>query len=826
MNSASTSPIPSPLKRVNASGVRPKSKIASEWEKWSSTPDYLVETGQDPIKYYREFFCLKPNNVVQREAVARLTRDELLGSHKSNVSLLFMTAVELLQIADGDSLIRSNILRTLSVLVRDVLERDYENPSQNIVSILVGEPKNVESTFTDLVAALDSMIRDTESDPGLRHAALQFTLLLVSTLSTSNLASYFLRRDLFSGLVSFIIDEKTKKYAFDASLLIGLLAGYREVRDDTGDEQEQEKGEVTKNPYSVRIEDFIEEATMTRIIDLITTVLLRSRDAYLSIQDDSPPSVVSSVASFVYNLPQYLNLSNSFNWNLPSLPISIPITVSSIPATVNLNLDFKGKGRVGDDQKDRSSMRSSRDVWTATPTPDVSTPGSIHSFVSETTSIQSPHLLSSSNCRSPSHRPLLQKKISKSGEDDPFYELPSEELAILSTCFEFWSLNRIFASLIFSATEANELPTTLISLSSYIFTHASTSRRSQIYARMCLELLMMVVENGEGKLSQQVESDKVRMCRQRQPILPYPDSEEKRQLMASLLDSVVLYLRHNLKRRFDLESYTIALRLLKRIIQQVKSEGVTLEYDWMIVWKSIINLSSYVVTQIRELRAVSGEQVDRLISQVFITLSYAIFWSEHFLPCRFAQAQFYYELLQSEAILTSLSNLLGNPTISTVPSTTEPDDLTASPPRLKDVDPVSPLPKFEFPSNLNDLTSTGSFASSRIGGVDLVVTKACISNLQTALSYFQNVIKLRTLSLLDSDLDPEVGEVTLEPHEILKVIESNLTGVEFVENIAMGDMGKGGGDNEEERMKFKEELMVVVREDTKRLLEQRKELHD
>ena len=110
--------------------------------------------------------------------------------------------------------------------------------------------------------------------------------------------------------------------------------------------------------------------------------------------------------------------------------------------------------------------------------------------------------------------------------------------------------------------------------------------------------------------------------------------------------------------------------------------------------------------------------------------------------------------------------------------------------------------------------------------MDLVVTKACISNLQTALSYFQNVIKLRTLSLLDSDLDPEVGEVTLEPHEILKIIESNVAGVELVENMAMGDMRKGGGDNEEERMIFKEELMVVVREDIKRLLEQRKELHD
>lgn len=82
----------------------------------------------------------------------------------------------------------------------------------------------------------------------LRHRALQLALVVVSTVGQGSLVAYFLRRDLFSTLVSFIADAETKPFAFEATLLLGLLANYRKCE--------------ARNPYGVRIEDFVEEGVM------------------------------------------------------------------------------------------------------------------------------------------------------------------------------------------------------------------------------------------------------------------------------------------------------------------------------------------------------------------------------------------------------------------------------------------------------------------------------------------------------------------------------------------------------------------------------------
>jgi uncharacterized membrane protein len=82
----------------------------------------------------------------------------------------------------------------------------------------------------------------------LRHRALQLALVVVSTVGQGSLVAYFLRRDLFSTLVSFIADDETKPFAFEATLLLGLLANYRKCE--------------ARNPYGVRIEDFVEEGVM------------------------------------------------------------------------------------------------------------------------------------------------------------------------------------------------------------------------------------------------------------------------------------------------------------------------------------------------------------------------------------------------------------------------------------------------------------------------------------------------------------------------------------------------------------------------------------
>ena len=69
------------------------------------------------------------------------------------------------------------------------------------------------------------------------------------------------------------------------------------------------------------------------------------------------------------------------------------------------------------------------------------------------------------------------------------------------------------------------LPSTLISLSSYIFSHAFLSPRSRIYSRLTLNLLTLLVDDaGDGKLcyvgdekaggEKELKEPQIRMCRQ------------------------------------------------------------------------------------------------------------------------------------------------------------------------------------------------------------------------------------------------------------------------------------------------------------------------
>jgi len=212
--------------------------------------------------------------------------------------------------------------------------------------------------------------------------------------------------------------------------------------------------------------------------------------------------------------------------------------------------------------------------------------------------------------------------------------------------------------------------------------------------------------------------------------------------------------------------------------------------------------------------------------QIFVTLAYAAYWGEQLLPSQHEQALLYFELLNSDSTLSDLSDLLGITTLaSNLPSPFPAAfDLTASPPQLRGVDPLSPLPRFYFPmppttTNNGSVSPTYSVRSvthygegATGAGAGFVATE-CISNIRSTLTYFQNLIAQHAFSLEDESEDP------LESDEILSIIERNLGGVEMIESNAMGDLPRFAGGREKDREVFERELTDIVREDMKRLLE-------
>ena len=157
---------------------------------------------------------------------------------------------------------------------------------------------------------------------------------------------------------------------------------------------------------------------------------------------------------------------------------------------------------------------------------------------------------------------------------------PIEGCIILLPIFEFVLRNRKFTSIFVegvntAAGDQNSrppLPHTILSLSSYLLTHAtSTSSRAVAYANIALNILLALVETKEiMQVFCESSPHPVRLCRQvcfavvsiilslkmflqRFPVLPFAPSP--RPLICAVLDSCILWLRHNLHKRLETSLY-------------------------------------------------------------------------------------------------------------------------------------------------------------------------------------------------------------------------------------------------------------------------------
>ncbi|KAI9753267.1 MAG: hypothetical protein M4579_005240 [Chaenotheca gracillima] len=219
--------------------------------------------------FWREFFLLRPDKARLRGVLANLPADDLLH-FQSQTRLLFSRSIENVNIARAPS--DEIALDTLTAFLGGVLNKKYTNPSSDIISVLAGLDK-VDAVFTDFVTSLDVTIRNGR-DLETRQKAVEAALSVTSGAFQTSLLSYFTHRDLFPSLVKYIQDSNDTSRSFQPFLLLGLLANYNRFE--------------FQNPYRLRLEDFVNEGTIQKIIRAIGLESRILRDGYVAVQDDLP----------------------------------------------------------------------------------------------------------------------------------------------------------------------------------------------------------------------------------------------------------------------------------------------------------------------------------------------------------------------------------------------------------------------------------------------------------------------------------------------------------------------------------------------------------
>lgn len=138
------------------------------------------------------------------------------------------------------------------------------------------------------------------------------------------------------------------------------------------------------------------------------------------------------------------------------------------------------------------------------------------------------------------------------------YRPPLEATVLLST-YDAVNANNVFRiSFVSFRPEKNkdDFPFgSYLSLSSYLLQHSQRSARASLYARLNLLTLQILITDNEaaGRLCSSDNAAVIRLCRQRQPVLP--SVRENRPLAAVILDCVVSGIDHNLQQHIDEELY-------------------------------------------------------------------------------------------------------------------------------------------------------------------------------------------------------------------------------------------------------------------------------
>ncbi|KAF9056114.1 hypothetical protein BJ165DRAFT_477877 [Panaeolus papilionaceus] len=230
--------------------------------------------------------------------------------------------------------------------------------------------------------------------------------------------------------------------------------------------------------------------------------------------------------------------------------------------------------------------------------------------------------------------------VNQDSPKEKFKDLPTHSTVILLTVYEFLKRNPLFISVVLEdlvspidkPLTSSPLLCNIICLASYICSHASSvsSPRSVAYANLSLNILLVLVERSlVMEFITQTASPSIHICRQKLPSLPR--SPPQQPIICSVLECCVLWLRHNLHRRLEIQPYMSCL------------------------W-GLLGLITFVSSRIDEIYTSGG--IAPVIFETFAVLELALTRSEVFISTPQAIHQFIYELVRSSSTLIKQEPLL------------------------------------------------------------------------------------------------------------------------------------------------------------------------
>ena len=185
-----------------------------------------------------------------------------------------------------------------------------------------------------------------------------------------------------------------------------------------------------------------------------------------------------------------------------------------------------------------------------------------------------------------------------------------------------------------------------LSYTSYLVHHAYRSPRATIYGLLNFLILRIIIEDlALCKILCDPETlVAVRLCRQRQPLLPA--TPKSRPAAAPILDILVDSINHNLRRHLDIPLYISCIGLIHRLLSYLTFTRTRLIYHWSLLWQTLLSFLRFLTTYAPSLTA-QDPDLPLLINPFLATLALAVSSGESFLPDPAAYDDLFYKLVEA-----------------------------------------------------------------------------------------------------------------------------------------------------------------------------------
>ncbi|KAG0294966.1 hypothetical protein BGZ97_004935 [Linnemannia gamsii] len=303
--------------------------------------------------------------------------------------------------------------------------------------------------------------------------------------------------------------------------------------------------------------------------------------------------------------------------------------------------------------------------------------------------------------------------------DEAFARLPDGRVTVLLVFYDLIYTNKRFLRIFLNYSTSSSSAVTqdnttgqqtslevsgtglgaFLSFSSYLLQHNRTHRSSP-YTHLCLIILLILVEDTSSYphlcsipqsqdpafataanaavttfgANAPTSTGMIRLCRQRQPVLPKFKGPVP--MAAALLDVILGFLKHNMKKKMQVDCFRIAVAIIFNMAARFKALRVRLPYHWVEMWNTLQGLVKFLQANAKVFQ--NHPEARDLVAETIDLVNYFVTFGDMIMPDPASLYALYYEIVRSG--IDPFSDLAKEFTISVQPPLPAPlphHDLTS-----------------------------------------------------------------------------------------------------------------------------------------------------